>query len=279
MKTVTSISGGKTSAYLYAHYPSDYNVFSLVCCDDAACGHPDPKLMQMANDRLQKYTPQWGEFIGTPEDPCIVKSIFDLEQKYGKEIIWLRGISFDQLCEKRSAIPNMMKRFCTTEMKLRPIFEWCHYWLGEKVYMNIGYRYDEKERKNSFTTEIKHAYRCDIGEKQNRHRWKIDEWRVGLFPLISDRITHYQVYQWSKTTGIEFAKDSNCQNCFWKDPQQLRKNFDNSTPQMRWAANLEKKIGRTFKTGMSLEQISEIGLQMDFVFGTGAGCSAGGCTD
>ena len=30
MKTVNSISGGKTSAYIAAHYPSDYNVFSLV---------------------------------------------------------------------------------------------------------------------------------------------------------------------------------------------------------------------------------------------------------
>ena len=279
MITVNSISGGKTSAYIYAHYPADYNVFALVCCDDAECGHPDKKLMQMANDRLAKYTPQWGEFIGTPEHPSIIKTIFDLEQKYGHEITWLRGISFDQLCDQKSAIPNMMKRFCTTEMKMRPIFEFCHYWLGEKVKMRIGYRYDELERVGKATTSIKHAYRCDIGEKRNLHRWIETEWRECEFVLVEDKVEHWRVYVWSKTTGIDFALDSNCQNCFWKHVQQLRKNFDNSTPQMRWGARLEKKHGHTFKSEMSLEEISEIGLQIDFNFGTGSGCNAGGCTD
>ena len=34
MKTVNSLSGGKTSSYIAIHYPADYNVFALVHSDD-----------------------------------------------------------------------------------------------------------------------------------------------------------------------------------------------------------------------------------------------------
>lgn len=30
MKTVNSVSGGKTSSYLMVNYPADYNIFALV---------------------------------------------------------------------------------------------------------------------------------------------------------------------------------------------------------------------------------------------------------
>lgn len=45
MKTVNSISGGKTSAYLAKHYPADYDIFSLVCIKDKECAPKDPKLL------------------------------------------------------------------------------------------------------------------------------------------------------------------------------------------------------------------------------------------
>jgi hypothetical protein len=279
MITVNSLSGGKTSSYIYAHYPADYNVFAIVCNNDPKCAHPDKKLMQMANDRLQKYSSHWDEFIGTPEHPSIVKTIFDLEQKYGREITWLRGISFDDLCIAKKAIPNMTQRFCTTETKIRPIFEFCHYHLNEKPVMRIGYRYDEMERKERFTTEMKHSDVCEIRANSKVHRWKVTDWRIGAFPLIDDKITHFQVYQWAETTGIYFAKDSNCQMCFWKQEMQLRKNWDDAPNQMKWASNLEKIVGRAFLETMSLEDVKEIGLQLDFFFGGGSGCSAGGCTD
>ena len=44
MKTVNSISGGKTSAYIAANYPADYNVFALVRTDDKSCMYPDAKV-------------------------------------------------------------------------------------------------------------------------------------------------------------------------------------------------------------------------------------------
>ena len=82
-----------------------------------------------------------------------------------------------------------------------------------------------------------------------------------------------------KDKPVTFAPDSNCQNCFWKDPQQLRKNFDTNRSIMLWSQIWEDLIGHTFKDDLSLMQIKNLGLQLDFFFGTGSGCQAGFCTD
>ena len=114
MKTCTSISGGKTSAYIAANYPSDYNVFSLVRTDDKKCLFPDAKLRQVVSDKIGK------EFIGTLEDDMIIYTILDLEQYIGKEISWVSGKTFDEVIGRgdKKYLPNVTQRFCTQLMKL-----------------------------------------------------------------------------------------------------------------------------------------------------------------
>ena len=62
MNTVTSVSGGKTSAYLAKHFPTDFLVFSLVRIDDENSKYPDKQIRQIVEDRIQ------APFIATPED-------------------------------------------------------------------------------------------------------------------------------------------------------------------------------------------------------------------
>ena len=45
MKTINSISGGKTSAYLMANYKADFNVFSLVRTNDPDCRYKGDKML------------------------------------------------------------------------------------------------------------------------------------------------------------------------------------------------------------------------------------------
>ena len=47
MISVNSVSGGKTSAYVMANYPADYNIFALVRTDDKNCLFPDKKIRQI----------------------------------------------------------------------------------------------------------------------------------------------------------------------------------------------------------------------------------------
>lgn len=53
MKTVNSLSGGKTSSYIAANYPADYNVFALVRTNDKKCLFPDAKIRQIVSDKME----------------------------------------------------------------------------------------------------------------------------------------------------------------------------------------------------------------------------------
>lgn len=284
MVTANSISGGRTSAYIEANYPADVSVFALVCVDDHNCAGKlklDKKLVQMANDRLQKTSSHWGEFIATTEDPIILNTIFDLEQFTGREITWVRGMSWEQMMNQKQAIPNMAKRFCSHIMKITPIFEYLYLNNMIPCEMRIGYRYDEMERVETLTDTFDFPYKCEYrGEKLGwQHRWKEIQWRNGSFPLVEDKILHHHVQSFWKDKNVRFAEDSNCQNCFWKQPQQLRKNFDTNPAIMKWGGVQEAIRGNTFKENRSLFQIAQDGIQLDFIFGGGSGCQAGFCTD
>jgi hypothetical protein len=269
MKTINSLSGGKTSSYMAYHYPADYNIFALVKIDDISCTPKDKKLVQYVSDKIGE------QFIATAESDLTLKAMLDLEQMIGKEIIWVSGLSFEKVNKKSGGgLPNQMWRFCTTEMKMRPIWDWWYKNIKEKVKMGIGFRYDEMERANRLTTSFKGI----VGKNGTRNKWEEIEWRENYFPLIENKITHYNVVKWVNNTSLIFPPDSNCVGCFHKPLQQLRKNFDDEPLKMQWFANQENEKSRWKKEGY-YEQFKKIGLQQDFFFGTGSGCQAGFCTD
>ena len=183
MKTINSLSGGKTSSYLAVNYPADYNIFSLVRIEDKKCTPKDLKLVQLISDKIGM------EFIATAESDLTLKAVLDLEQLIQKEIIWVTGNTFEVVNRKATGgkgLPNQAWRFCTTEMKMRPIFDWWFKNIGEKVKMGIGFRYDEMERAERLSTSFKGI----VGKSKtgNRNKWNDIEWRQGYFPLIEDKI-------------------------------------------------------------------------------------------
>jgi len=270
MKTINSLSGGKTSSYLAMNYPADYNIFSLVRIEDKKCAPKDKHIVKMVRDKLGK------DFIATAEDDRTLKVMFDLEQMLGTEIIWVSGKTFEKVNRQATGgkgLPNQQWRFCTTEMKMRPIWDWWYKNINEKIRMGIGFRYDEKERAERLTTSFKGI----VGKRKTQNKWEEIEWREGYFPLIEDKITHYPVYKWAQSTNLNFPEDSNCVGCFHKQVQQLRKNFEDNPKKMQWFADQEKNA--RWKKEMTYEQIKKVGLQQDFLFGEGSGCQAGFCTD
>lgn len=267
MKIVHSLSGGKTSSYMALHYPADYNIFSLVSIEDNSCVPNDTSIIKYVSEKLNS------EFIATAESDITLYAMRDLEQLLGKEIIWVKGKSFEKVNKNRSALPNQMWRFCTTEMKMRPIFDWWYKNINEKIKMGVGFRYDEKERASKLSTTFKGI----TGKRGTRNKWEEIEWREGWFPLIDDKITHFPIYKWAQSSGIAFPSDSNCVGCFHKPIQQLRKNWDDEPKKMQWFADQE--INNQWKKEASMLQIKKVGLQQDFFFGTGSGCQAGFCTD
>jgi hypothetical protein len=267
---VNSLSGGKTSSYMAAHYPADYNIFSLVRIEALYCKPKDASIVKYVSDKLGL------DFIATAESDTTLYVLRDLEQVIGKNIIWTTGDSFEKVISKKKALPNKMWRFCTTEMKMKPIFDYCQNQIQDIVTMQIGFRYDEKERANKENTQFKTI----VGKSTNgRNKWGEVYWRELKYPMIEDQVMYPQVISWVKSTNLIFPPDSNCVGCFWKPLQQLRRNWEDEPQKMKWFSEMETKMKRKFKKEMSYDNVKKIGLQQDFTFGTGSGCQAGFCTD
>lgn len=175
----------------------------------------------------------------------------------------------------------MAKRFCTTILKMQPIFEFLFLRTELPVKMRIGYRFDEMERAERSNDYFKYSYKCQYRPNSNTwiHRWEEILWRVVEHPLVRDKIVHPVINEYWQGQDIPFADDSNCQNCFWKQEAQLRKNFDTNNPIMQWSKIMEDLQRNTFKDNYSLHQIEKLPIQLDFIYGTGAGCKAGFCTN
>lgn len=271
MITINSLSGGKSSSYMAVHNKANYNVFALVTIDDIRCKPKDNSLIKYVSNKINK------DFIATAEDDLTLYAMMDLEQKLGSVITWVSGLSFERVNKKitgGNGLPNMKWRYCTTELKMRPIFDWWFANIKKKVIMNIGIRYDEMERAE----KIRDSFKGIVGKRGTRNKWEEIEWRESKFPLIEDKIIHPKVKKWSLESGIAFPLDSNCVGCFHKPLQQLRKNWDDNTLKMQWFADQENTKKR-WKKEMNYEKIKKLYLQTEFNFGTGAGCQSGFCTD
>lgn len=189
MITVNSLSGGKTSSYIAKHYPADYNVFSLVRTDDKNCLFPDAKIRQMVSDRIGT------EFIGTLEEDAIIYTMLDLEQFIGSKIDWVTGKTFDEITVRNGKryLPNVTQRFCTTEMKLQPIFDWWRKNINEVVEMRIGFRANEQSRAKTMLSKTNEngnlEFKAIVGKrggKTNQNKWANIEWQKPKFPLIEN---------------------------------------------------------------------------------------------
>ena len=265
------------------HYPADVEIFALCCIDDHNAGRDiDKKIKQLVSDKLAKTSSQYGEFRATSESPLVLTAMLDLEQLLGREIVWVRGVSWETMIRKKKYIPNQVNRFCTSILKIDPIFQYLYYRDLLPCKMRIGFRMDEVERSEKpKETDYKYterSYRLASGKWISRWSY-YGNWRETEYPLIENNVWHKQVQDFWNLKNIRFPQDSNCQLCFWKPLQQLAKNFQDHSALMKWAAVQEVIAGNQFKKEASIFNTSKIGIQKDFFFGTGSGCQAGFCTD
>jgi len=238
MKTVNSISGGKTSAYISKNYPADYNIFSLVRINGERT-IKDKKVIQYIEDRIQK------PFIATAEDDIIIKTIIDLEQYIGQKIEWLSGDTFDDHIKSINGnVPNLMRRTCTQSLKIKPIFEWWLEKINEIVEMRIRFRANEKKRAKNQTIKLTEngflSFKHIISQSENgRNKWKETEWQKPRYPLIEDNLYKDQIDQFWKDKPVKFAPINNCVGCFHQNIILLRKRFDWFPEKMDWFESKE----------------------------------------
>jgi hypothetical protein len=281
MKTVTSISGGKTSAYLAANYPTDYNIFALVTTSDKNCMYPDKKLRQIVSDKIGK------EFIGTLEDDVIIHTILDLEQFIGRRIDWVSGLTFDKAIIKTNKntyyLPNITARYCTTRLKLDPIFNFWRENINQPVLMNIGYRVTEKNRADRMLDKTNEKglseYKAIVGKhKSGFNKWAKIEWRKPNFPLIDNFIERQDIDKYWKNKPVRFAELNNCIGCFHRSASLLNKMSKLHPSKFDWFIKQEINTGNYFKKELSYKKIRESNFTMSIPFDYDPeGCDSGFC--
>ena len=210
MTRIFNFSGGKTSAYMVIHYwqPGDLVIF----CDT---GREHPKTYKFIND------------FEANENIPIIRLKYD-------------G-GFERLIEKRKAVPNNFKRFCTIELKIKTCRRYLRS-IGVSKYENfVGFRYDEPLRV-----------------KRRKQMWKqvIDK-----FPLYEDKIDKQMVNDyWSKKSyTLEIPSIlGNCTLCFMKGKNAIM-NIIASNPDLAdvWIAD-EERIGHTYLDNISMKQMKSL---------------------
>ncbi len=277
MITVNSLSGGKTSSYIAANYPADYNVFALVRTNDKNCLYPDKKIRQEVSDRLGT------EFIGTLEDDVIIETMLDLEQFIGKKIDWVTGITFDKVVDTKGGwLPSKLRRFCTTEMKVKPIMQWWQKEINEVVEMRIGFRANEMRRANSLNKKLINGIQRSkfvIGKNAKNLKWAELDWRKPTYPLISKEkpIFKDDIENYWKDKTVKFASLNNCVGCFHRNEILLKKMWETNKNKMQWFEKQEQKGKGTWKEDVNYKQIKEWKLQTELSFNDFSDCDSGYC--
>lgn len=283
MKTFNSISGGQTSAYLEVHYPSDYRAFALVRTSDKKCIYPDAKVRQMISDKIN------AEFIGTLEDDIIINTILDLEQYTGREIKWVTGKTFDEVISRKTGIPNLpqpMRRFCTLEMKVEPLFK---YWLSLNIdawECRFGFRANEKRRAKNTNNRLNEdgllTHKGIIGKHKNgNNKWKEFAYQKPSYPLIKNNIFKDEIQKFWKDKPVRFAWMNNCVGCMHKQPMLLKKMMDRHPNKLQWFIDQEERAkimkGNTWRQDALYKEIREWNPQTELFEDDFNECDSGYC--
>ena len=275
MKTINSLSGGKTSSYIAANYPADYNIFSLVRTNDVRVLFPDAKVRQIVSDRIGT------EFIGTLEEDTIIYTMLDLEQFIGQEIVWVSKTTFEDVIDKAGGyLPNIMTRFCTSKMKVEPIAQWCYENTELPIEMRIGFRANEMSRAKTMSERAIdgiESFKFKVGEKNGRNKWKELPYRNVTFPLIKDAIFKDTIENYWKDKPVRFAYQNNCVGCFHRSELMLKHMSNKAEKQFNWFVEMERKNGCTFKNGITYEKIKNYKTQLQLFDNDFNDCDSGYC--
>jgi hypothetical protein len=278
MKTINSLSGGKTSSYIAANYPADYNIFSLIRTNDIASKFKDEKTRKLVEDRLQ------APFISTAEDDTIIYTMLDLEQYIGKEITWVTGPTFEDVIKNHGGyLPNKVARYCTTDMKTMPIAKWRYDNIDDDVEMRFGFRANEQSRAKTMNDKLNERGMTEvkivIGKTKTgtRNRWGVIDYCKPTFPLIEDGIFKDNVEEFWRDKPVRFAYMNNCIGCWWRGPMLLKHMADKHPEKMDWFARQEEGNKGNFKSEVSYREIINYNSQFSLFDEDFSECDGGYC--
>ena len=178
------------------------------------------------------------------------------------------GEPFEALLTAKKYLPNAVARFCTADLKIRPMKKYLMSLGWERWTAGVGIRADEPRR-------VKY---------ESKDRW--DYW----YPLADAGITRQHVADFWKAQPFDLrlvnangnTPKGNCDMCFLKSEATLAAIAKEHPDRAAWWVEMESRAGGTFRKERSLaEWVDFVQRQEDWVFNeVGYFCQAddGECT-
>lgn len=141
---------------------------------------------------------------------------------------------FTQLITDRKFLPNPTMRFCTQELKIRPMRDWMLA-SGYEHWTNVvGIRADEPRR---------------VAKMRESNERRSERWDIAL-PLAEAGIIEADVMAFWNTQPFDLQlrpHEGNCDLCFLKGYDKVRNLVRDRPDLAQWWADQEARIGGTFR--------------------------------
>lgn len=266
---VISFSGGRTSGFMLMKITEAHGgtLPPNVICIFANTGKEHEKTLEFVEECSKRIAPVvWIEYAGRNEERKKTNRIVDFKTASRN------GEPFAKLIEERSYTPNIVARFCTVELKIRPMHRYVRA-LGWDSWLScVGIRADEprrlaklRARKGSETPdELAFSPLGDAGisKRDVLDYWAAQSWGLDL-PISPDGDT------WG----------GNCDLCFLKGLHKKIGLIRENPERAIWWMQQEEKVGGRFRNDQpTYRQLIDIATQpaFDFEGGDIADCA---CTD
>lgn len=156
----------------------------------------------------------------------------DVEEQWGVEVQWVKRPGyFTQLITDRRCLPNPAQRWCTQELKIRPMRDFMISRGYEHWDMVVGIRADEPRRIAKM-------------RKPTRERWDI------TLPLADAGVTvaHVNTFWADQPFDLRLRSyEGNCAICFLKHPMKRERIAKDRPDLLAWWVEQERRTGQFFR--------------------------------
>jgi 3'-phosphoadenosine 5'-phosphosulfate sulfotransferase (PAPS reductase)/FAD synthetase len=230
-----SFSGGRSSAMMAKiiidNYPKDELIFTF-----ANTGKELPQTLDFVNDCDKNWNLNvvWIEYC-----PVNKFKVVDYESA-SKD-----GLPFEQVIDIKQYLPNRVTRFCTTELKIKPMSLYLQS-LGHKHWDTaVGIRKDEPNRYHKMKNKVK------------KDRWEY------IFPLWDFNATKESVVKFWSEQSFDLkihSEHSNCDFCFLKGTKKKVAQAHLMPERLQWWIDMEAKIGKRFHSDFPMTTLKHLAL-------------------
>lgn len=236
MKHIINFSGGRSSAYMLNFLDRKNDNIFIFC-------------------NTSKETPETYEFIKNCDNYFNLNLIVLEYKPKSFKISTIdeckkNGEIFEELINYKKYVPNVVTRFCTTDMKINVTKRYLKS-LGIKQYINyLGIRADEPQRYSK------------IISRNNKNIYND-------MPLFYNNVTKKEVENYWLNMPFDLKHNSlfgNCDLCFLKGKNKIIQILKNEPKKAEWWIKQEEKNKHTFKKDISYKEMLKLSQHPEFNF-------------